>query len=1555
MFRSVPTTLEGVPPHAAAGTVLAGRYRLIRLLGCGSLGETHLAVRADAPSPPAHVVVKILHRERDAEITPAGLAAAAAMAHPNLAPILDSGLDEKSGRRFLVLPWLDSVDWLAAARLAAPQDVPALLAPVCRGLVHLHEHGRCHGRLHGGNARVLRRSGESLPAVVLCDFGLPEAGGEKGILGDFRRLGWMLLRALAPEAVLPAHDSAPPAEVDAILSQHVDCGSAALGYVIRRCLEIGGEASFRSAVEILDEVNRRAGLDLAIHPPELRRSLVFDGRLVGRQAQMERLKVRLESLVGGGLGVHVAPLAVVLGESGIGKSRLLRELLAHARKKRVLILEGACREGARHPYAALEAVVRTLADALQERRSKEGLESDPIHPGIVKHGPELAKICPELGRRLGLPPSPCLEPEQEKMRLIDQVAYFIHDASRHAPILIALEDLHWTDEGTLDFLAYLCRSAHGGSVHVLATARREEVPGSPLRRHIDEGSGEGWLEQALLERLGEPDLVRLAGDVLGFHETAHKPALEKVAHEAEGNPYQLQEILCHMAEEGFLAREDGKWKIDTRRLDQIRLPAHVAQAFLGRVQRLDPGEIHLLRLLAVLGRSAGAEQLARMLERPRWEIQRQVEALADRAILERQTSGTFPLYGFRHARQAEALYAAIPEADRVALHGRVAIELKSQDTSGDLSERAALARHLLAAGCVAEALQVGIPVIDDLTKRCSFKEALTLATLLESYREIKIQDCIRLLNRRAMCHARLKNLDSARDLFDQAHSLAEEHKLSAESAAALSGLTYLGLWAKDPEARERGEQAARKAYRILLSLQSDSALKELMNQWAGYFLENRRLHIAERMLKRAACLNEHEPLDSLAATNLLNRGIVANLRGRLTTARHLLEDAVAISQRSNDVYLTIIELANLVHVANLAGDFKLARSYFSGPEIAVHHQGSLFEGHLEACWGKTLAGQGELGQALSVFRRLLLPGTVVYQTQLFAACRLALADLCLLIGKPKEAGDILTELDALGIVNLVGDHEFKRNITQARLEATLSRQDHSREILEACHADAVKRGHLRHEAESLIEMVFLLDGTSAAGGLEAIAERIWKLASDAECATEYIVARISKARVLARAGAIANAREALEEAFGEAERKEAGVLALRVLNDQVQLAERAGELRSITNLRKIAHERVRGMVQGMEQPDDREAFLRSSLAIVAQCESEIDLSNHESANLGVEGRQSGDSVQESLSVAADPLIVGTSSSIRNVLAKVAVAARGNVFVLINGESGTGKELVAKRIHSLSGRSSRPFLAVDCGAVPENLVESELFGHRKGAFTGADRDKAGIFEEASGGTLLLDEIGNASPNFQAKLLRVLQEREVRRVGENRARPVDVRVIAATNADLRKEVDGGRFREDLLYRLSVMTIEMPPLRERMVDIPLLATAFLGQMKKAGQKIGALDRDALQALMAHAWPGNVRELQNALQAAALAADGGSILPEHLPDSVRQAGRDSAPPAQTGPSSGKIVNEDEKQRILDVLRQTRGDKTAACRLLGWNRMKLYRRLRLHEIPREFGKPNLS
>jgi DNA-binding NtrC family response regulator len=329
--------------------------------------------------------------------------------------------------------------------------------------------------------------------------------------------------------------------------------------------------------------------------------------------------------------------------------------------------------------------------------------------------------------------------------------------------------------------------------------------------------------------------------------------------------------------------------------------------------------------------------------------------------------------------------------------------------------------------------------------------------------------------------------------------------------------------------------------------------------------------------------------------------------------------------------------------------------------------------------------------------------------------------------------------------------------------------------------------------------------------------------------------------------------------------------------------------------------------------------------------------------------------------AADNLLVGTSPAMRKLRAALDRLASQDVSILIRGESGTGKELVARALHERGTRRKRRFVALNCGAIPESLIDSELFGHAKGAFTGATADRPGVFVEADGGTLFLDEIGDMPTAVQARLLRVLQEGEVRPVGGSGVRNVDVRVIAATHVDLTVAVEQNRFREDLYYRLNVVVLSVPPLRDRYEDLPMLAAHFL--RKHGGASPLSLSPDALDALMSYAWPGNVRELENAIMHAVALRQGEVLMPESLPSAVvaRANGRTSTsistsipvtalggddeqlPPLTEAKRRASAVF--EKNYLTMAMERAKGSISEAARLAGLDRTNFRRLLQRHGI----------
>jgi DNA-binding NtrC family response regulator len=390
--------------------------------------------------------------------------------------------------------------------------------------------------------------------------------------------------------------------------------------------------------------------------------------------------------------------------------------------------------------------------------------------------------------------------------------------------------------------------------------------------------------------------------------------------------------------------------------------------------------------------------------------------------------------------------------------------------------------------------------------------------------------------------------------------------------------------------------------------------------------------------------------------------------------------------------------------------------------------------------------------------------------------------------------------------------------------------------------------------------------------------------------------------------------------------------------DGTEVLRRAREIRpEVDVIIMTGYGTIQNAIQAMKigasdyitKPFDREELLRAVQQILE----------------GRRLRQEVDRLRRELKQTYDfPNIVGRSPSMQKVFARMRGAAAHDSSVLIVGETGTGKELVARAIHYHSPRAEQPFVPVNCGAIPRDLFESELFGHRKGAFTGASRDTIGLVRAADKGTLFLDEVTEMPLEIQVRLLRVLQERKVRPVGDVAEAAVDVRFLAATSIPAEQAIRAGKLRQDLFYRIGVITIDLPPLRERPDDIPFLAQHFLERFNRVfPNKVEAIDPKAIDLLSIYAWPGNVRELANVIESVFALGASGRVLPEDLPEHFRE--RPVARPGEAAPAGPEALVDAERRAVEQALRAARGNKSRAASILGISRTRLYNKLRLYGL----------
>jgi DNA-binding NtrC family response regulator len=1255
----------------------------------------------------------------------------------------------------------------------------------------------------------------------------------------------------------------------------------------------------------------------AVAPPaadaSARRAVCF-----GRDRELGRLEALYREAASPGSG----RAALITGTVGIGKTRLLDELEHRLAALGARVLVGRCPEaaGGAPPYQPVLEIVVAAVEQL-EAAGESGL------------GARGREVLEALRGRIATPaPQAASSWELQRLSLFEQVASFLVDISRAGAVAVLVHDLHLADVATRALVAHLVQTRVG--MLELEGARADG--GERLRGLVAltsrDGDG-GWLAGASVERI---DLGRL--DAEGVR--AFLQSEEVVAFFAEatgGRPRALEALL------------------ESR-------PADADELFRARVDRLSPAASSLLGTLAVCGRPVGIAELGRIAGVPDEALARAAAELSQaRLTLKLVVDGELRL-GLMRSADEEAIYASLDEGRRRQLHLAVGRHLQAQRGLGS-DEAVAIAEHLLRGAAGEEAVDATIVAGDRLELTFGYDRAIDLYRRAHA---MTSRDGVRAILEARLCElerlvgdygAALESAERLRRRSPDAAAhrrIAQLHVLRDEFTLALAALDRAQALAA--AGRDPAETARVRAARVEALFLAGRHAEAKTDCTAALALSDDQLEAQERLQVRntlgkvllaegdyagaaetfAANLAEARTLGRSfeECRALYNLGIAQLRLGSSEQAQARYQAALKVAEAAGDHRNRAFCLQNLGVLAHWKNDYTTAIGYFH--------------------------------EAVSAFKK-------IGQRARLAWLALDLSSVYLDLNAVDRASAMTELADRFSDGALPAAVAIDRDQLAGRILARRGELDAAAARLGAAHARAVEVADHERSIEATLQLARLeLDR----GDVAAAARRLATVGP--------LPAQGTRARALLVQGE-------LDVARGEAS------AARRPLLEAAELFHRLGDLEGEWQAQlwlgraaaarsdpaeadrryRIAYaidERVRERVPEEHRATHAAHPLRQSL------ERALGLPRVVPLQAAAPGRAAprlvtAPSPSVDPRAARYPRIVGAHPRLHQIFTLLDKVAPSDSLVLIRGESGTGKELIADALHANSPRRDKPLVKVNCGALVETLLLSELFGHERGAFTGALARKKGRFEVADGGTIFLDEIGDVSPKTQVSLLRVLQEREFERVGGNTPIKVDVRILCATNRNLEQMVARGEFREDLYYRLKGIQIELPALRERIEDIPLLAEAILtrvaderGPGEHARKRLSAASQELLER---YGWPGNVRELENVLRSVSLFADGPEIGVQDFadyseifraPGLARPSLRPQAAPAPTLAPSVEarsswqrlgaeklslkaLKNRIERECITEALTQANGNITRAAELLGMKRPRLSQLIKQYRI----------
>ena len=1585
------------------GTILDKRYQIQAHLGTGGMGEVYRVLDLEQDQECALKILntmmdqKAVHRRFHREFQ-----VLSRLQHPRLVRTHTWGFAEE--RPYFTMEYLPGktlekiiTDQALLARFRASYFF-TFVQQIAEGLAYIYAQGAIHRDLKPSNIMVLETE-DGIETTIL-DLGLakfrhlhsvsitqtgaamgtaeymsPEQG--KGLWVDHRSdlysLGVILYEMLTgippfsgqnPVSVILKHirESPPPmSEVNIAVPLQTQ-------QVVLKLLAKEPVDRYQSAEELV----RALPSEVVLSGDEQRDMpvKVMRPQFVGRESEMKTLRAMLRDVQAGEQRV-----VLVSGEVGVGKSRLVEELLGDALIHDFLCLKGAGQEEGGQIYGA-------LIDAFRQ----------------VKTTDLVGKVPDSL--------------ETDKFSVMEHWLQVLKSLRQKQPIVLCLEDIQWLDELTLEFLQYVLRDPEPCPFLLCLTCQgsnRESIP-----KEIENFIHSNELVEATRIQLG--DLPReesgyLAASMLG-ERSIPSDALQTLFRETGGQPVFVVEAVRALVNADVVRQGvSGHWQWEA--FSETLLSDDFSEVLYRRVATLSDVQLRVLEYSCVFLSDFSFELLAEIWRGDELELLDVLDDLIAEGLLEAFGEAE-DRYRFSQDLCRRAIYDRMQDVRRRLLHREIGYALEKTEDAEELTEE--LADHFAAAKERDKAVKYMRRAGKKALETQAYRQALRRFGAVRDWTSddafVSPADAIDFLCDYADVLRHCGQHNSALELLDEAKALLPDDRndLKAHILNRKGGI-YIVL--QHGEIAEEYILEALRLYRELDDLDGEiQALSSLGHLCDVSGRHEEAIAYMRREIERYAALGEPQN----KAVIQMREGMVALVDFRFKTAKEHLKAAVKTSQQLRFEYYCIGALNVLQRVYFYLSDFNRAESVCYEVIGEWRKRGFLYWEAMNFLWlGELALERGDFAEALeyaetSAERFLETPRRdYVYRAYAIAATAVAKmgdAEVALEWAEKASEGTQQTSGMYTGILPLVycgvgvafaqagriteAEEAFEQAI-ECRREA---KGDHwARALLMAgefylerddvpratAHLEAAKQafeememayfqektqmllnqsGESSHDKDAAFSSENFVD-TLSVNRLRLLYDVSRKLTTERDVKVlldrilDNLLAVYSAERVLVAIknetpkGFVVDAVRHHNVEADDAEKLSRGIIRRvietnePVLSMDALIDERLNRFQSVIdyNIRSVLcvpvfhlNEGVmgalyvdhRGIGNAFSEAD--QTFLQAFANLVG-----VALVN---ARMYEQLEERAQYLQQEVDrrYQLDDL-VGQSDAMQRIYQRIETATKSDIPVLLQGETGTGKELAARAIHYNSTRKDQPFLSQNCAALSPELLQSELFGHKKGAFTGANEDHKGIFEVANGGTVLLDEIADAPPELQKSLLRVLQEGEIRRVGETEDRAVDVRIIAATNRDLKKEVEKGSFREDLYYRLHGIQIDMPPLRERMEDMPLLADKLLLRAREdVNKSVGGLTVGAIRALTSRDWPGNVRELENKIRlAVALAEEDGEITPDLFSEAVEQEFQ--------GYLQDRL-QEYEKQLIRNMLEKYDGNITHAARELGVTRVGLHKKI---------------